>query len=75
MGKGGCIRTGKCTDKAKPVSTDLLSTKRTDKKIVDGWKQAIETYQFGGLTTEERHMFERMALMERQMKEKTFVLP
>jgi len=60
---------------AKSVLTDLLSAEPTKEQIIAGWKRAIESYTFSGLTTEERHMFERMALMEQQMKEKSFILP
>lgn len=39
MGKGGCIRTGECTDKAKPDSTDLLSVDSSAifKQAIDKW--------------------------------------
>lgn len=60
---------------AKSDSTVLLSAERAHDEIIAGWKRAIESWKPGELTTEERHQFERAALMERQMKEKSFILP
>ena len=61
---------------AKPDSTVLLSADEAEReRIVKGWRKAIETYLPGELTIEERHQFERASLIERQMKEKSFILP
>ena len=38
-------------------------------------RSQLPLWKPGELTTEERHQFERAALMERQMKEKSFILP
>ena len=60
---------------AKSDSTVLLSAEQSCDEIMAGWIHAVETWKPVELTTEERHQFERAALMERQMKEKSFILP
>lgn len=60
---------------ASSLSNDKLSAEPSKEEILEGWKRFAETYQPGELSTEERHQFERAALMERQMKEKSFILP